>query len=133
MGNFLFGGMYEVKVPDIAAPATKTVKKYYSIAGRRIAMHDGTQLRCLPGRRIAMHDGTQLRCLPGDHLSSTLLVLDAAGALLSEQRYTPFGQVRAGTGSITPASDFSLSFLGRGAGGEGRQLSRAGCPHQLTP
>ncbi|MDH5606752.1 MAG: hypothetical protein OEY93_07680 [Anaerolineae bacterium] len=30
-----------------------------------------------------MHDGTQLCCLTGDHLSSTSLVLDAAGALLS--------------------------------------------------
>jgi len=48
--------------------------------------------------------------------------MNAAGTLLSEQRYTPFGQVRAGTGSITLASDFPLSFLGRGAGGEGRQL-----------
>ena len=76
---------------------------------------------------------TQLLYLTGDHLSSTSLVMNASGTLLSEQRYTPFGQVRAGTGGITPASDFPLSFLGRGSGGEGRQLSKAGCPPQLAP
>ena len=79
-------------MPDIASPATKTVKKYYTIAGRR----------------VAMHDGTQLLYLTGDHLSSTSLVMNAAGAVLSEQRYTPFGQVRAGTGSITQ-TDFGYT------------------------
>ena len=47
-----------------------------------------------------MHDGTQLLYLTGDHLSSSSLVLDAAGAVLSEQRYKPFGQVRGDTSSI---------------------------------
>ena len=51
---------------------------------------------------------TQLLYLTGDHLSSTSLVMNASGTLLSEQRYTPFGQVRGDSGSITQ-TDFGYT------------------------
>jgi len=61
-------------VPEVTKTDDNTyiIKKYYTIVGRR----------------VAMHDGAQLLSLTGDHLSSTSLVMDAAGAVLSEQRYT---------------------------------------------
>ena len=41
-----------------------------------------------PHRRVTANAATQLLYLTGDHLSSTSLVMDAAGAVLSEQRCT---------------------------------------------
>ena len=54
------------------------VTKYYSIAGQRVGMQGP--------------DG--LRYLLTDHLGSVVAVLDAAGELVSEQRYLPFGTER---------------------------------------
>jgi hypothetical protein len=36
-----------------------------------------------------------------DHLGSVVAVTDETGALLSEQRYLPFGHVRSDVGSVT--------------------------------
>ncbi|MDH5606787.1 MAG: hypothetical protein OEY93_07855 [Anaerolineae bacterium] len=39
--HFFAGGAYEVEV-DSATPSTPKITRYYSIAGTRIAMNDGT-------------------------------------------------------------------------------------------
>ncbi|MFZ5909215.1 MAG: RHS repeat domain-containing protein [Chloroflexota bacterium] len=44
-----------------------------------------------------------------DHLGSLLAVTDASGTLTSQQRYLPFGQVRADAGAITQ-TDFGYTF-----------------------
>jgi RHS repeat-associated protein len=80
------GGAYEVTVE------TSAVRKYYSIAGQRVAMNDG--------------DG--LKYLLTDHLGSVVAVLSESGTLLSEQRYMPFGEVRTEIGTITQ-TDFSFT------------------------
>ncbi len=72
---------------------TETVKKYYSIAGISVAMYDGTQM---------------LYFLI-DHLGSVVAITDASGALLDEQRYMPFGQVRTDAGEINQ-TDFGYTF-----------------------
>src|SRR5690606_13082949 len=71
---YLGGGTYEVR--DAAGDAE--VFKYYGIAGQR----------------VAMQDDEGVKYLLTDHLGSLSAVLDHTGAMLSEQRYTPFGMPR---------------------------------------
>lgn len=71
---YLGGGAYEVR--DAAGDAEAI--KYYGIAGQRVA--------------LSGPDGLQF--LLTDHLGSVSAVLDAAGNLLGQQRYTPFGEGR---------------------------------------
>lgn len=108
---YLGGGVYEVR--DAAGDAE--VVKYYGIAGQRVAMQD--------------HEG--VKYLLTDHLGSVSAVLDDEGNLLSEQRYTPFGEQRfevgitetdfgftgqralAGTGLVDYNARFYAPGLGR--------------------
>ncbi len=69
-----------------------SVTKYYSVAGQRVAMSGP--------------DGLQY--LLTDHLGSVSAVLDASGALASEQRYMPFGSERPAGGGITQ-TDFGYT------------------------
>jgi len=55
-----------------------------------------------------MQDGDGLKYLLTDHLGSVVAVSDAEGALLSEQRYLPFGEVRAEVGTISQ-TDFGYT------------------------
>ena len=63
---FLFGGSYEVENPG----ASETVTKYYSIAGMR----------------VAMREGTSVHYFAADHLSSASVVMDSTGDLQSANR-----------------------------------------------
>jgi RHS repeat-associated protein len=69
------GGHYEVKGNEIS--------KYYFAGAARIAM-----------RRYVIPQSMTLEYLLSDHLGSTSLVTDSAGALVSEARYKPWGEVR---------------------------------------
>ena len=80
------GGAYKVTLE------TSAVRKYYSIAGQRVAMNDG--------------DG--LKYLLTDHLGSVAAVLSEAGTFISEQRYMPFGEVRTEVGTISQ-TDFGYT------------------------
>ncbi len=71
---FLGGGIYTV----VDAAGTPVVTKYYSVAGQRVALQNS--------------DGLQY--LLTDHLGSVNAVVDGTGALISEQRYLPFGGER---------------------------------------
>ena len=72
-------------------------------------------------QRVAMRKGSELNFLLGDHLGSTSLTTDASGNVISEMRYTPWGEVRynAGTmptdygftGQMSYASDFGLLYF----------------------
>ena len=74
---FFAGGAYEVTLDG--SGVVQATKQYYAFGGTM----------------VAMDDGTELVYFASDHLSSTSLVMDDAGAILSAQRYMPFGQVRA--------------------------------------
>ena len=65
---FLFGGLFEVENPGTG----ENITKYYTIAGMR----------------VAMHDGDDLYYFATDHLSSASLVMDASGNMVSSQRVT---------------------------------------------
>ena len=76
---YFFGGAYEVQDDEM----TGTVRKYYAFAGQTIAMTTCTGGTCsAPDYFLS------------DHLGSVVAVTDESGALLSEQRYLLFGQVR---------------------------------------
>jgi len=74
------------------------------------------------GQRIAMRSGGTLYYLLGDHLGSTSLTTDSAGSVVSELRYTAWGEVRyqAGTtptnytytGQYSNTADFGLMYYG---------------------
>jgi RHS repeat-associated protein len=59
-------------------------RTYYYAGGQRIAVRE----------RTATTD--ELTYLHGDHLGSASLATDASGGVLSEMRYTPYGETRAG-------------------------------------
>ena len=76
-----------------------TTRQYYSVEGMMVAMKEWVN----EGSRTTHY-------FASDHLSSTSLVMDENGALLSENRYMPFGEVRtiSGTTSITE-TDFGYT------------------------
>ena len=88
---YFMGGSYEIQ--DSGGGGEKTLV-YYNIGG---AM-------------VAMDDGTDLVYFAADKISSASLVMDDAGALQSENRYMPFGEVRtiAGTTNISE-TDFGYT------------------------
>ena len=61
-----------------AAAKTVIVKKYYSVAGQR----------------VAMRSNGVLYYLHSDHLGSTSLTTNETGAVVAAQRYLPYGEVR---------------------------------------
>ena len=75
---YFAGGAYEVRSDD-------TTIKYYAFAGMT----------------FAMDDGEGMKYFLTDHLGSIVAVTDATGALISQQRYMPFGQVRTDVGTVT--------------------------------
>jgi RHS repeat-associated protein len=79
--SYFAGGAYEVTVNG----STQTVRKYYSLAGST----------------FAMSDNGVMKYLLSDHLGSTVAVTDAAGTLLEESRYMPFGEVRNDVSGVT--------------------------------
>jgi len=62
--------------------SVETEEKYHMAAGRRIAM-----------RTITSSTDT-LHWLISDHLSSTTIITDESGTIVSEMKYTAFGEIR---------------------------------------
>jgi len=90
---YFMGGAYEVTGTVSGSTFNETgYKNYFAIAGQT----------------IAMDDGSGLQYFLTDHLGSMVAVLSDDGALLSQQRYMPFGQVRTSIGSITQ-TDFGYT------------------------
>jgi RHS repeat-associated protein len=86
-----FGGAYEV--------TGDTIRKYYSFGGQTIL------------RSLTPETGTPsaLSYFLSDHLGSVVAVTDATGALTSQQRYLPFGGVRANV--VAPNSQSLITDL----------------------
>jgi len=90
---YFMGGAYEVTGTISGSTFSETgSKNYYAIAGQL----------------IASDNGSGLQYFLTDHLGSIVAVLSNSGALLSQQRYMPFGQVRNSIGSITQ-TDFGYT------------------------
>jgi RHS repeat-associated protein len=86
---YFAGGSYEIQTDG----STETIRQYYAIAGITVAMRSGT---------------TWTYFLT-DHLGSVVATTDSAGAVLSQTRYTEFGEVRTDVGSVTQ-TDFGYTF-----------------------
>ena len=76
-----------------------TLTTYYFAGGAYEVQDNGTTQKIIKyyafgGMIVAMNDGSGLKYFLTDHLGSVTAVLDAAGALLQQQRYYPFGEVR---------------------------------------
>jgi RHS repeat-associated protein len=61
---------------------------------------------------VAMHDGTDLVYFAQDHLSSTSIVMNDTGGLLSQNRYLPFGQIRDDIAS-SPITQTDFGYTGQ--------------------
>jgi RHS repeat-associated protein len=86
------GGLYEVSV-EVPSGTVTNPRSYYSVEGQM----------------LAMSDGSTTSYMLTDHLGSIVGVVGEDGALVSEQRYLPFGERRTLIGA--PATD--LSFTGQ--------------------
>jgi RHS repeat-associated protein len=89
---YFFGGAYEVQDNGTST----TTRVYYAFAGMTVAV------------RTISDSNSTLDFFLTDHLGSIVAVTDASGALMSEQRYLPFGQVRTDVGSISQ-TDFGYT------------------------
>ncbi len=88
---YFMGGLYEV--------TDNKVTKYYSIAGMT----------------VAMYSDSSMKYLLTDQLGSVVAVTNASGALLSQQRYLPFGGVRTDVGTV---SETDFGYTGQSALGD---------------
>ena len=84
-------GNYYEKV--VTSTTTKINKYYYAGA-----------------QRVAMRTGGTLFYLLGDHLGSTSLTLDALGNVVSELRYTAWGEVRYQAGPTTTNYTYTVQY-----------------------
>lgn len=94
--TYLMGGLYEEDAP------TGKTRSHYLIAGRTIA------------QREVVNGTHTLLYLHGDHLGSVSVVTAASGAVISNQNYTPWGELRSGGVSQT-----TLNFTGQKKDGTG--------------
>ena len=90
---FFAGGGYEIEDNG----TTQTTKKYYHFAGMM----------------VAMYDGTDVVYFANDHLSSASMVMDDSGDPISENRYMPFGEVRAIPGDDDPITQTDFGYTGQ--------------------
>ncbi len=85
--------------------ATGTTTSSYAFGGKVVA------------QRARTSTTNVLTYLHTDHLGGTAVTTSSSGAVLSRQDYTPWGEVRTGTG--IPASQTTLNFTGQRKDGSG--------------
>jgi len=113
--TFLYDGDGKRVAQTLNGMTTYFVGSYYEKTGSTV-----TKYYYAGSQRVAMRQGTALYYLLSDHLGSTSLTTDASGNVLSEMRYTAWGEVRYNSG-ITPTdytytgqysytSEFGLMF-----------------------
>ncbi len=76
-----------------------TVTKYYFAGATRIAM-----------RKYTIPSSMAVEYFLSDHLGSTSLTTDSAGAKISEIKYTPWGELRPTLVTVTPPADISPAY-----------------------
>jgi RHS repeat-associated protein len=84
---------------------TYFVGAHYEVTGSTI-----TKYYYAGGQRIAMRTNGTLNFLLGDHLGSTSLTTNANGQVVSELRYTAWGEVRHASGNTPTKYSFTGQF-----------------------
>jgi len=102
------------RVEQVYTDSSSTLTTYYFAGGSYEVRSDGTTTTTLRyysfgGMAVGMGDGSSLKYFLADHLGSVVAVLDMSGAILSQQRYLPFGEVRTDVGPITQ-TDLGYTF-----------------------
>lgn len=99
LSAYFMGGAYEATV---TSDGTQTAwRKYYAFGG--VSMMDG-------GTGADGSASAGLKYFLSDQLGSNIATLDANGALIAQQRYLPFGQVRGDVTSPNPQyTDFGYT------------------------
>jgi len=93
--TFVYDGDGRRVAQTINNVTTYFVGNYYEVTGSTV-----TKYYYAGAQRVAMRQGTTLYYLLSDHLGSTSLTTDASGNVLSEMRYTAWGEVRYNSGVI---------------------------------
>ena len=75
-----------------------------------------TKYYYLGAERVAMRNGDEVFYLHGDHLGSTSLATDEGGEVVSETRYSPYGEERFASGTTTTDFGFTGQRAERGFG-----------------
>jgi hypothetical protein len=88
-----YAGRHYHKAVDV------TVKKYYAIGMTQIAV------RTIEG------ESDTLNWILTDHLSSASVIANADGTLLSEVKYTAFGEIRSGSEDMPTKYQYRASTL----------------------
>lgn len=83
------GGSYEVQSDG----STEITRQYYALAGVS----------------AGMREGSTFSWFLTDHLGSVVGVTDADATLISQTRYTPFGEIRSDVGTVTE-TDYGYTF-----------------------
>jgi len=117
--SFVYDGdgkrVKSVTTTDVGTSTTIFVNQYYEVTDGVV-----TKYYYAGAQRIAMRKNGTLNYILGDHLGSTSIVTNAAGALVSQQLYTPWGETRYSsglsptqyqyTGQYSHTADFGLMF-----------------------
>jgi len=103
------------RVEQVYTDGSGTLTTYYFMDGAYEVRSDGTRLKyySFGGQTVAMSEGTPgnvtLVYFLTDPLGSVVAVTDSSGALLEQQRYYPFGEVRTDYGTIG-LTDYGYTF-----------------------
>ena len=93
---FVYDGDGRRVAQTLNGVTTYFVGSYYEVTGSTITKYYYAGMQ-----RIAMRKGGTLYFMLSDHLGSTSLTTDASGNVISELRYTAWGEVRYNSG-VTP-------------------------------
>ncbi len=91
-----------------------TLTTYYYAGGSYEVQSDGSteitrQYYALAGVSAGMREGSSFSWFLTDHLGSVVGVTDADAILVSQTRYTPFGEIRSDVGMVTE-TDYGYTF-----------------------
>ncbi len=94
----------------VTVPATFTHKLYLpmvAMGGLNAANGVSTTYYRFNGQRVAMRQGNAVYWIHGDHLGSASLTTSITGTVVSEMRYTPYGETRYSSGDTPTDQRFT--------------------------
>ena len=103
--SFVYDGDGRRVKSTINGILTTFVGAHYEITGTT-----ATKYYFAGAQRVAMRAGTTLSYLLSDHLDSTSITTNSSGALVSELRYKPWGEVRYSSGTTSTKYQYTGQY-----------------------